>query len=572
MNQYLTIIHNRNYTEWSFFIDDKSKQTPINLPISPLDQKLFSKDIIRYHDETSFSLIHSEVRSGISYAGILLLEQNKTFGRNQSNKRLLYKCIPDDKHLPAFLIPYEVKLGFNKKLKNKFVIFKFHHWDNQHPYGILTETLGDIDQLPIFYEYQLYCKSLHISLTDFTNNARDQLKKRSEEEYIQQIIKNPNFHIEDRRNIPNIFTIDPENSNDFDDAISITTLDNNTYKISIYIANVYFWLETLNLWKSFSKRVSTIYLPDKKRPMLPSILSDNLCSLQEGQPRFAFAIDYIINASGEIISHEFHNVVINVSKNYRYEEHKLIYDNSEYKFLLDITNKMDNTISDSHDVIAFWMIKMNSVCGEYLASKKIGIFRQASFTKTITDLPNISSLDPNTKRIIQMWNNIAGQYIIYDDNIEIHHDIMKCSNYIHITSPIRRIVDILNQMWMSISLGFIENISSNANEFLQYWLTNISFMNISMRSIRKIQTDCNVLHKCFTDNTIMQNIHKGIIFDKMQNNNGTFSYVVYLTELKLLSRLKTYSEYDNYMTHSFKLFLFENEQSMKKKIRVQIVE
>ena len=35
------------------------------------------------------------------------------------------------------------------------------------------------------------------------------------------------------------------------------------------------------LWRSFTKRVSTIYLPDKKRPMLPTILSDCLCSLQE---------------------------------------------------------------------------------------------------------------------------------------------------------------------------------------------------------------------------------------------------------------------------------------------------
>ena len=72
----------------------------------------------------------------------------------------------------------------------------------------------------------------------------------------------------------------------------------NYWCVSIYIANVFLWLETLGLWKSLSSRVSTIYLPDRKRPMLPTILSDNLCSLQENQTRFAFALDVVLDDIG----------------------------------------------------------------------------------------------------------------------------------------------------------------------------------------------------------------------------------------------------------------------------------
>ena len=73
------------------------------------------------------------------------------------------------------------------------------------------------------------------------------------------------------------------------------------WRVSIYIANVFLWLETLDLWKTFSHRVATIYLPDRKRPMLPTVLSDTLCSLQENQNRFALAMDIYIDMEGNFL-------------------------------------------------------------------------------------------------------------------------------------------------------------------------------------------------------------------------------------------------------------------------------
>lgn len=589
------IIADRAYNDWYFVnIDDNkevSKDTyPVLLKINPLEHKLFSRDIIKIDENASINVVHSYIKSSNSFAGVLVLEGNKTYGRTTNKKRLLYKCIPDDTHLPAFLIPYEVKIGFSKVQKNKYVVFKFDNWNGKHPYGILTETLGDIDSLEVFYEYQLYCKSLHISINDFTNKTKKNLNEKTNDEYINQIFKNPNYNIEDRRD-QYVFTIDPINSTDFDDGFSIQPSqinDRQYWKVSIYIANVYFWLETLDLWNSFSKRVSTIYLPDKRRPMLPTILSDMLCSLEQKQQRFALAMDFYIDENGHLYNEipiQYKNVLISVSKNYVYEDYSMINNDKYYKNLFDITMKMDGTIRNSHDLVSHWMIFMNKHTGFLMSNDKIGIFRAAAFLNV--DLRNdvLSSHDLNddTKRIIRSWNNTSGQYILYSDDANLSHDLMfinkknnsngdrTMNSYIHITSPIRRLVDLLNQMILLKHYSLISTISSSANEFLLYWISQLEYINTSMRAIRKIQTDCELITRCFHNPEIMDSTYNGVIFDKVHKNNGTISYMVFLEEIKLLSRITTKIDMENYSTQNFKLFLFEDEDKLKKKIRLQIV-
>ena len=576
MTKYKILIHDRNYSTFSFVDDDTNEDilpTDENhiMKIDPITNKLFTKDVLIYDTENErIETTFSHVRTGIIIAGILLLENNKTFGRSKNKKRLLYKCIPDDKHLPVFLVPYEIQMKFSKVQKNKHVLFHFDNWEDRHPHGILIETLGDVGNVEVFYEYQLHCKSLHVSLNDFTNRTREQLQKKSQEEFIDQILKNPNYHIEDRRYIENIFTIDPVNSTDFDDAFSIQYIEeSNQYKVSIYIANVYFWLETLGLWKSFSSRVSTIYLPDRRRPMLPTVLSDNLCSLQEKEDRFAFCMDIVLDASLKIQTIQYKNVIIQVNRNYRYEEPELIYKMPDYSMLLDITTRLDGSVTDSHDVVSYWMIKMNIECGKYMATRNIGIFRLVQYIHNDFQ-KGIGHLEENTQRVIKGWSNTVGQYIVYNGTT-LEHELMKTKNYVHITSPIRRLVDLLNQIWISKSLNLIEQVSGDSDRFFNDWIYRMDYINISMRSIRKIQTDCELLNRCYRDADIMQQVYDGILFDKVKKNDGSIVFMVYLEKLKLLSRLKTYTEFDNYTSHFFRIFIFEDEYKVQKKIRVQII-
>jgi exoribonuclease R len=439
------LISDRNYHSWEFICNDTNTvlsldEYPELKAIHPIERKLFSRDTFTITDKVvpRIEITKSYIKSCQSISGVLQLENNKTFGRTANKKRLLYKCIPDDKHLPVFLIPYEVKLGFSKVQKNKYLVFKFEHWNDKHPQGIIQETIGDVDSLEAFYEYQLYCKSLHISITDFTNKTREQLNKKTSDDYVEQIFKHSNFVIEDRRN-EYIFTIDPLHSTDFDDGYSIKMLENGSTKVSIYIANVYFWLETLSLWNSLSKRVATIYLPDRRRPMLPTILSDTLCSLQESQQRFAMVMDIIFDENGNYNEADivYKNVLVNVKKNYVYEEPKLAKDKS-YQMLYNLSKKMDLTVEDSHDVVAYWMVFMNTQTGSKMVQANIGIYRSVNYIN-----PNLrndvhSDLDGDTCRIIQTWNNSIGQYVaIQNDNVDtvnLNHDLMKTKAYVQINS------------------------------------------------------------------------------------------------------------------------------------------
>jgi exoribonuclease R len=413
-----------------------------------------------------------------------------------------------------------------------------------------------------------------VSLTQTTESAKKALSNR---DYMKDMMEDKRFCVQDRTE-EYVFTIDPTNSLDFDDGVSIRPHDTDSTKtvVSVYISNVYMWLETLGLWNSLSNRVSTIYLPDRRRPMLPTVLSDALCSLQEGQTRFAFVMEVVVCQDGKIdTSLHFYNAAIKVRKNYRYEESTLLRD-LKYKQLLDLTKRMDRFIEDSHDVVSFWMIQMNTICAVELCEAKTGIFRSACFTNnTVREIVDASTedkgLSDETRRVIQMWNNTSGQYIQYSpDATIVGHELMKLKSYIHITSPIRRLVDLLNQMIFSESIMNIAP-SSEAAEFMNRWLKQLEYINTSMRSIRKVQTDCEVLHRCMTTPELMEMIHEGTLFDKIVKHDGTITYMVFIEKWKMLSRISTNHDIPNYSVAQFKIFLFEDEDQTKKKIRLQIV-
>uniref|UniRef100_A0A6C0AT13 RNB domain-containing protein n=1 Tax=viral metagenome TaxID=1070528 RepID=A0A6C0AT13_9ZZZZ len=577
------LVTDRNYSDWSF-VDVQNdnqildrEQYPQLKAIDPIKERLFSRDIFTINIEGVIDVKHSYTKTCNGLAGLLVLEGNKTYGRTANKKRLLYKCIPDDKRLPVFLVPYDLKIGFSKVYTNKFVVFRYDNWNSssEHPHGFITETIGDVDNLEVFYEYQLYCKSLHDSLTDFTNKTRKVLNEKSTEEYVEQILNHPNYQIEDKRDTY-IFTIDPTNSTDFDDGFSIEQFDSG-YKITVYIANVFFWMETLGLWNSFSKRVSTIYLPDRRRPMLPTVLSDTLCSLLEKQPRFALALEFIVDENGLIVKKDVpqscKNVLISVNRNYRYEENALRRDPC-YNLLFDCSARICKNIKNSHDVVSYWMVQMNKQIGEYMANQHIGIFRAAAFINTpvSTDYTIYENkLNEDVVRIIQTWNNTSGQYILFKEGLSLNHEIMSTQCYIHITSPIRRLVDLLNQMILFRHISPIhQTMSQDSIDFLKKWMEQMEYINTAMRSIRKIQTDCEVLNRCFTTPDIMEKEHEGVIFDKIVKNDGTIHYMVYLEKLKMLSRITTHVELANHAYHKFRIFLFEDEDKSKKKIRLQI--
>ena len=69
----------------------------------------------------------------------------------------------------------------------------------------------------------------------------------------------------------------------------------------------------------------------------------------------------------------------------------------------------------------------------------------------------------------------------------------------------------------------------------------------------------------------MNETHEGIVFDKIIKYNGSISYMVYLDKLRMLTKINIVNDIENYSKMKFKLYLFENEEYTKKKIRLQLM-
>jgi len=566
--QYKLIIENRKYDEYELV--DVKTMTNVDKElnnVNPLKEKLFNHDIFTM-DGDKCNLLHSTIKSATYIPGVLVLKNNRRFGKYKN--KFLYKCIPDDKRLPIFLIPYAIKQGFSKHLVNKYVIFKYKHWDSKHPYGELVNVLGNVSSLDTFYEYQLYCKSLYASIQKFTKETMKQLKLHSEG-YFMDLIKEK-YNLEDRIG-RDIITIDPNTSKDFDDAFGLIET-NSEYVISIYITNVSMWLDVLNVWSSFTERVSTIYLPDRKRPMLPTILSDTLCSLKEHDIKFAFTLDlHIDKETFTLVDYKFSNTMIKIRKNYVYDTEEQETDPLylQIKSVLTTLNKKKeykyiDIIQTSHDLIAYLMIWMNYTSAKELVKNKCGLFRSSKMNDTFRPPDNI---DINIQKFLKIWNSYGGKYCNYND-LE-RHDMLELDAYVHITSPIRRLVDLLTMMLLQEKLGLI-TWGEQATIFYNYWTTDqsIEYINTTMRSIRRVQNDCQLLNICSTNKELLEKEYNGFIFDKIKRNDGLYQYMVYLKDLNMTNRITTRHDFENYSFQQFKIYIFHDQERLKHKVRLEI--
>jgi len=557
-----------------------------------MSKKLFNHDIVTFTVNTKlehFELTHSIVRRSATLVGVLLM--GKTHGR-YNRKKFWYRCVPNDKRLPSFMIPYVwngmTTTQFQKHPVNRFVVFRFTGWDNVHPCGEIIETLGEVSSLNAYYEYQLYSRSIHSSIKEFVNATRKELNAWNEdmiEEYMSK------YAIQDRLEEV-IYSIDPPHCKDIDDAFHAEMDKDGNYRVSIYIANVPLWLEMLGLWNAFSNRVATIYLPDRKRPMLPTQLSDHLCSLREGQIRFALSLDMVISATtAHVVQSSFHICRIRVSHNYEYDSPELKTD-AMYLLFHEIASRMNarqpyldkrvltvdasnqKAFSESHSVVSYWMIQMNYVVAQTLRTHQTGLFRIASLQPSKT--MHSSTIPESMLSFLQVWKSSGGTYVNMCDAPSLNHDLLKVDAYVHVTSPIRRLADLLNmvELMRVVGLGFIGECSANA--FYSHWTSHekLDYMNTSMRAIRRVQQDCELIAKCANHPEWLDEPVEGYVFDGIMKTDGLYQYTVYLpdTKWKLITRCICQYPCDEYSLHSFRIYMFTCGETARQKIKVEMME
>ena len=431
-----------------------------------------------------------------------ILNTQRTFGKEKN--KFLYLCEPDNKELPYFYIPYEIPPNFEKKRINLYITFSFKHWDLELPVGNITQNFGSIEEPSHYYEYSLYCNELNCSIKKFTNVATKKVHEYSCDLPLRKV---------------NVFTIDGPESIDLDDALSV-----DSEKVSVYISLVPYVIDKLNLWDSFTSRISNIYLPDRRHTMLPNIIS-SLWSLNEKEERACLALDFYFSGQTTLSVCK-----VKVSRNFSYAETSLN-EYADYSKLLSISG-CDN----SHELVQYYMIKFNTYCASIL---KKGIF-------TVTVKP-----DELPHSLLPVYYKQYSQYEYKGD-------------YLQITSPIRRLVDIINMYHLCIE----QNLLDFNTTFCDKWYNEIELLNNSLRRIRKAQNQCKMLDVATRE---QDKLFNAILFEKTEQDKfNLFNYKIYIPELRLTSTVKTENDYENFIEKEVKLYVFQDEKRVKRKIRFQL--
>ncbi len=117
------------------------------------------------------------------------------------------------------------------------------------------------------------------------------------------------------------FTIDPADAKDFDDAISFKELSADEFEVGIHIADVSHYVQIgSELDKEARERGTSVYLVDRTIPMLPEVLSNDLCSLVPNEDRLTMSAVFVLNKAGVVKSEWYGRTVIHSQKRFTYEE------------------------------------------------------------------------------------------------------------------------------------------------------------------------------------------------------------------------------------------------------------
>lgn len=262
---------------------------------------------------------------------ISVVERNtkQIVGTFQKNKNFGF-VIPDDNQLGTDI--FISKSNFGKAKNHQKVVVKITKYPRKEmkAEGKIVEVLGfaneaGIDMLSLIKEYNL--------LNEFPKPVLEEAKRISKTE----------IKPDGRRDFRNkeIFTIDGEDAKDLDDAVCVDKNSDGTYTLGVHIADVSYYVREGSLLNVEAiKRGTSVYMLDRVLPMLPKELSNGICSLNEGQDRYAMSVIMKIDSKGKVIDSDICKSIIKVTKRMTYTDVASIIEKSNEETL----NKYKNFV------------------------------------------------------------------------------------------------------------------------------------------------------------------------------------------------------------------------------------
>jgi len=239
-----------------------------------------------------------------------------------------YFLITDDRKISfdVFIPPKTIK----KEYLNKKVVVKVDGWDSKYknPIGKVIQVIGQIDDHnteinSILYDYGFSPK--------FPDRVEKAANKITEEISKEEVIK----RLDIRKTTT--FTIDPKDAKDFDDALSVKKLKNGNWEVGVHIADVSHYVEKGGVIdKEAVERATSVYLVDRVIPMLPEVLSNNICSLKPNVDRLAYSILFEMDELANMLNYTIKKTVIHSNVRFTYQSAQDVIDNKEGKLVTEL--------------------------------------------------------------------------------------------------------------------------------------------------------------------------------------------------------------------------------------------
>ena len=255
-------------------------------------------------------------RSTRTYVGKIKITRQGAFVTNESR----------DMRMPIQIL--EEDLG-EVEDRDK-VIVRVRSWSSRdrNPIGEIVDILGktgsaDAEMHAILAEYGLpyhYPEEVEQAATSLSGEITEEaLRER-----------------EDFRSITT-FTIDPRDAKDFDDALSISKLENGNWEIGVHIADVSHFVRPGDIIdKEAYNRATSVYLVDRTIPMLPEYLSNGLCSLRPNEDKYSYSCIFEMSDDAKVQASRIVRTVICSDRRFTYEEAQEIIERGEGDYAEEI--------------------------------------------------------------------------------------------------------------------------------------------------------------------------------------------------------------------------------------------
>ena len=212
--------------------------------------------------------------------------------------------------------------------------------DKKKIFGEVISVLGQQDSLKSCIEGIILGNDIKQEFDKETLNEADKIP--------QTVTESQFAGREDLRDMI-IFTIDGDDARDFDDAVSLTLKNNGNYYLGVHIADVSEYVkEGTALENEAYKRGTSVYLADRVIPMLPTSLSNGICSLNPQVDRLTLSVFMEITGDGNVVSHKLCKSVICSKERMTYNNvNKMLEDGDEelcerYKHILPTLKLMED--------------------------------------------------------------------------------------------------------------------------------------------------------------------------------------------------------------------------------------